>query len=168
MRKWRELPHGAWRAAVALPLLAFLWWSGFDRISRFAPFLTESALDLSERSPEIFSGDGRYLALLVQDEAEWLPFLLAREPLVSQWGSEWLGQYEEQTRRMSIFQNCRREKDWMCVRSALAEMGEDPLYLVTYRNDRALNEGIAAENRWREVYSNRRYTIWEAVDPLEE
>ena len=149
---------------VALAL-SILWWNGFETLSRFSPFLTESALDLQAKRAEIFQGEGDYLALLAQDEAEWLPFLLAREPLVSQWGSEWLGTYEEQTRLMSLFQGCRREKDWECVKAGIAGMDKAPRFIITNRIEKKLNEQILADPLWVEVYANGRYNVWAESEP---
>jgi hypothetical protein len=153
-----------WMTIIFVPVLGTLWWNGFASIARFTPFLTNSALELQESSSEIFLSDGTYLALLIQDEAEWLPFLLQREPLVSQWGSEWLGEYDEQTRLMSMFQGCRKEKDWACVNSVLTDMDARPEYVITYRIDKKMNEQISAEGHWQEVFSNERYTIWQILD----
>lgn len=158
-----NLSQHVWMMFVSIPILAILWWGGFASISRFTPFLSNAALDLAENSSEIFSSEGRYLALLIQDEAEWMPFLLQREPLVSQWGSEWLGEYERQTRLMSMFQGCRKEKDWQCVHSVLNDMSASPQFIITYRIDKKMNEQIAADRLWREVYSNERYVVWKAV-----
>jgi len=148
---------------IIFPVLGILWWNGFASISRFTPFLSNSAIELQEKASEIFLKDGTYLSLLIQDEAEWLPFLVQREPLVSQWGSEWLGEYDEQTRLMSMFQGCRKEKDWSCVTAVLKEMGTSPVYVITYRIDKKMNEQIAQVGGWQEIFSNERYTVWEAI-----
>lgn len=159
--KHTKLSQPVWMAIMITPVVGFLWWGGLSSILRFEPFLSNSAIELQERSSEIFLKDGAYLALLIQDEAEWLPFLVQHEPLVSQWGSEWLGTYNEQTRLMSMFQGCRKEKDWACVNSVLTETGSSPEYIITYRIDKKMNEQIAQDGRWREVFSNERYTVWE-------
>jgi len=158
-----QVSQPVWKSIILVPVLGILWWNGFASIARVTPFLTTSALELQESSSEIFLRDGTYLALLIQDEAEWLPFLLQREPLVSQWGSEWLGEYDEQTRFMSMFQGCRKEKDWACVNSVLADMDTRPAYVITYRIDKKMNEQISAEGFWQEVFSNERYTIWQTL-----
>lgn len=152
-------------AFISIPLLAILWWNGFTSISRFTPFLTTSALELAENSSDIFSGEGSYLALLIQDEAEWMPFLLERKPLVSQWGSEWLGEYDQQTRLMSLFQGCRKEKDWQCVRSVLNNMESSPDFIISYRIDKKMNEQIIEDGHWKEIFSNERYIVWRVVEP---
>ncbi len=149
---------------LSVPILASLWWTGFKPISSFTPFLNQSALELGERASDLIPPESNYLALLAQDEAEWMPFLLKRNPLVAQWGSEWLGEYNQQTSLMSLFQGCRKEKDWACVRSALSDMNESPRFIITYRIERALNDQITADSQWREVFSNNRYIVWQAVE----
>lgn len=156
-----QIAQPVWMAVLLIPILGILWWGGFIAISRFTPFLNDSALELQEKSPDIFLKDGAYLALLIQDEAEWMPFLIQHEPLVAQWGSEWLGGYDQQTRLMSMFQGCRKEKDWGCVKSVLSEMNSFPEYIITYRIDKKMNEQIAKDTQWREIFSNKRYTVWE-------
>ena len=161
--KQAKISQPVWMSIIIFPVLGILWWNGFASISRFTPFLSNSAIELQEKASEIFLKDGTYLSLLIQDEAEWLPFLLQREPLVSQWGSEWLGEYDEQTRLMSMFQGCRKEKDWSCVTAVLKEMGTSPVYVITYRIDKKMNEQIAQVGRWQKIFSNERYTVWEAI-----
>lgn len=159
-----NVPRFIWIVIVMFPALALLWLDGFSSVGRFTPLLTESALDLQAKRSEVFQDDGRYLALLIQDEAEWMPFLLELDPLVSQWGSEWLGDYDEQTRLMSLFQTCRKEKDWACVNSALNETGAAPRFIITYRIEEKLNEQISADDAWAEIYANRRYIVWQVVE----
>ncbi len=161
-KRWRIFRR-AGAFLISVPILAALWWGGFNAISRFTPLLTPSAMELARSAPGLFPKDSVYLALLIQDEAEWLPFLLERQPLVSQWGSEWLGEYSRQTVLMSRFQGCRREKDWLCVQAILDSMGASPQFLITYRIERKLNDQILASGRWRDVYSNNRYVVWQAV-----
>lgn len=162
LERWNFLSR-AGVSLISVPVLAAFWWGGFNAISRFTPLLTPSAMELARSAPGLFPKDSVYLALLIQDEAEWLPFLLEREPLVSQWGSEWLGEYDRQTLLMSRFQGCRREKDWLCVQAALDAMGASPQFLITYRIEWRLNEQILASGRWRDVHSNNRYVIWRSV-----
>ena len=113
---------------------------------------------------ESTSPDGKYLALLRQDEAEWLPFLFQREPLVSQWGSEWLGAYNEQTLLMSRFGGCRTNEDWICVESVILETGDNPDYVITYVNDDELNRQLLDTNRWTQIYSNQSYALWSQIN----
>ena len=149
---------------ILIPILALLWRNGFRTLSRYVPLLSNETFDLSVQVQANILHDKKYLALVRQDEAEWLPFLFQREPLVSQWGSEWLGAYNEQTLLMSRFGGCRTKEDWSCVESILRETGNNPTYVITYLNDDELNKQIAATNQWMQIYTNKRYTLWSQIN----
>ena len=151
-------------AVILIPVLGILWWDGFRTISRYAPLLSNETFDLAGNVQASTLPDGKYLALLRQDEAEWLPFLFQREPLVSQWGSEWLGAYNEQTHLMSRFGGCRTNEDWSCVESVILETGDSPDYVITYVNDDELNRQLLATNQWMQTYTNQRYALWSQIN----
>ncbi|HKY54019.1 MAG TPA: glycosyltransferase family 39 protein [Anaerolineales bacterium] len=151
-------------AIVLIPILGILWWNGFKSLSRYAPLLSNETFDLAEQVQENILRDKTYLALVRQDEAEWLPFLFQREPLVSQWGSEWLGAYNEQTHLMSRFGGCRLSEDWSCVESVILETGDNPDYVITYINDDKLNQQLLDTNRWTQIYTNERYALWSQMN----
>ena len=147
-------------AMILIPILSIIWWNGFKTLSRYVPFLSNETFDVAEKVQASTLPDETYLALVRQDEAEWMPFLFQRQPLVSQWGSEWLGAYNEQTTLMSRFAGCRLSEDWPCVESVILETGDDPEYVVTYVNDEKLNQQLVATNQWIPVYMNKRYVLW--------
>ena len=151
-------------AVILIPVLGILWWNGFRTLSRYAPLLSNETFDIAEYVQESTSPDGKYLALLRQDEAEWLPFLFQRQPIVSQWGSEWLGAYNEQTLLMSRFGGCRTNEDWLCVENIILETGEHPDYVITYVNDDELNRQLVDTNRWTQIYTNQRYALWSQIN----
>ncbi len=148
-------------AVLALPFLAYFWWHGWSMMTQMQPVIDVAIFDLVENIPPNLAPDETYLALITQDEAEWMPFLFQREPLVAQWGSEWLGTYDEQTYRMSLFRDCRRDQDWVCVEQAIEKIGQYPDSVITYIKDRKLNEQIASTHEWQQVYENKRYMIWQ-------
>ena len=76
---------------VALVILTLIWVSGFFVLGNLSPVLDDTTLDLAQYIQRDLPAGKSYLALTNQDEAEWMPFLFQREPVVSQWGSEWLG-----------------------------------------------------------------------------
>ncbi|NOY98969.1 MAG: hypothetical protein GXP40_07175 [Chloroflexi bacterium] len=148
-------------ALILLPVLGYFWWDGFDRIKRLSPKIDSQTLDLASQVQRDLLPEQKYLALLAQDEAEWMPFLFQREPLVAQWGSEWLGTYDQQTRLMSLFRTCQKQEDWTCVQDVIRETKKSPDYLITYLDDQNLNEQISANQEWTEKYSNKRYVLWQ-------
>jgi 4-amino-4-deoxy-L-arabinose transferase-like glycosyltransferase len=151
-------------AMILIPILGIIWWNGFKTLSRYAPLLSNETFDVAEHVQVSTSPDEIYLALVRQDEAEWMPFLFQRQPLVSQWGSEWLGAYNEQTNLMFRFSGCRLSEDWSCVESVIRETGDDPNYVVTYVNDEKLNQQLVATNQWISVYMNKRYALWSRIN----
>lgn len=151
-------------AVILIPILGIIWWNGFRALSRYIPLLSNQTFDLAEHVQVSTFPDGNFLALVRQDESEWLPFLLQRQPLVSQWGSEWLGAYNEQTNFMSCFGGCRLSEDWSCVESIILETGDNRDYVVTYVTDEKLNQRLMATNQWTQVYMNKRYILWSQIN----
>jgi hypothetical protein len=146
--------------SLALVVLAMIWWGGFSEISSYKPHLHESLLECAEYIRSWTNADTIYLAMTAQDEAEWMPFLFEREPLTAQWGSEWLGKYNEQTFLMSQFQGCRMAKDWACVEKLLEQLPKSPDVLLTYAWDRKINDQIEESRNWEERFVNGRYVVW--------
>ena len=151
-------------AVVMIPVLGYLWQEGYDAISRKLPQISSATLDLANQVQEVTPPDQKYLALVKQDEAEWLPFLFQREPVVGKWGGEWLGQFVEQTYFMGLFRNCQTNQDWACVENTMADLNVTPQFLVCYIRDRRLNDSIQLDGAWERVYENDRYTLWKLVN----
>ncbi len=141
-------------------ILVPVWITGFNRIAGLQPDLYSSTLDLEQKVKADVPEPATYLALVKQDEAEWLPFLMQRQPLVAQWGSEWLGTYNQQTAWMSQLHDCQSQQDWSCIQSVIAQIGNRPDSLITYVKDKKLNDQIAASNQWKLIYGNERYEVW--------
>jgi len=149
---------------LVIPVLAFIWYGGFDSLKKQTPKIEAATFELAEIVQAEMPKDAKYLALVKQDEAEWLPFMFQREPLVAQWGSEWLGEYNRQTHLMSLFHGCQQDQDWSCVEHAIGEAGTDPDFVVTYTSDERLNDQLSSLSQWDEVYSNKRYLLWARAD----
>jgi hypothetical protein len=147
-------------AGLLVFVLGFLWWESFRTISRQLPLLNNDMFDLAEQVQGTMKPGETYLALVRQDEAEWLPFLLQREPVVAQWGSEWLGEYNQQTYLMSLFRDCQRMEDWLCVEKAASENNLKMDYVISYERDQLLNDGISSNHTWEELFANQRYIVW--------
>jgi len=149
-------------ASVALfILLAYLWGKSLDRINHFTPRLTSSALDMATFFRDETPHEAIYLALIPQDEAEWLPFLFRRQPLLSQWGSEWLGRYNEQTALMLQARHCQQIQDIHCLDDFLLQFPRQPTYLLTLKSDGLLGRSLSAYSDWKIVYENQRYLLWQ-------
>lgn len=149
---------------LIIPIIGMIWWSGLESISKYSPLIDRRALDLAQYIQLNMKPKQTYLALVKQDEAEWFPFLFQREPLVAQWGSEWLGAYNEQTYMMARFRDCRAGQDWTCIEGVFPETGKYPDIMVTYAKDNDLNEQVASSGSWFQLYINNRYIVWSFIE----
>ncbi len=150
--------------AFLIPILGFLWWRGFSTFNKQSPILDTTTFDLAKNIQSAMPSDKNYLALINQDEAEWLPFLFQREPVVAQWGSEWLGKYDEQTYLMGLFRDCQRAQDWNCVANVAQDNQIKMDYIITYIRDNKLNSSILSTGEWQEEFANGRYKVWMKIN----
>jgi hypothetical protein len=157
--RFRIFP-GITGALFLLSVLGYIWWDGYAVINRYSPRIESATFDLAEHIQDFFPKNGKYLALVVQDEAEWFPYLFQKEPLVSQWGSEWLGTYNQQTHLMALFRDCQRQQDWSCVEGIIDRTGNFPDGMITYVRDKKLNKQLTNTIQWEQVYENNRYMVW--------
>ncbi len=109
--------------------------------------------------------DGRYLALVGQQEAEWLPYLLKRTPSISTWGAEWLGTYYQQLNALGLVDGCRQVPSLACIRSIIARLDAQPDYLITLVDEPGFKTILAGNTAWKELYHNNRYYVWALVSP---
>ena len=166
LQKWIKFPQIVVQLILMTPILVLIWLGGYQKIKQFTPLISTSTFELAEDAQNIIKPKERYLALVIQDEAEWMPFLLQREPLVAQWGSEWLGTYTDQSQLMTLFLGCQQNQDWPCVEHGIGLTEKMLDYLITYLKDAWLNEQIAMSGGWKEVYSNERYKVWQLVSQV--
>jgi len=150
-------------AVVIIPVLGFLWQQGFAATSSKLPQLNSAMLDLADHVQAMVPPDKNYLALIKQNEAEWMPFLFQREPVVCKWGSEWLGTFDEQTNYNAWFHVCQTEQDWACVENSVATINVNPQYIISYSRDKRLNSDIQFDGAWAKIYENDRYVMWKAL-----
>ena len=146
---------------LSLVILTFIWVSGFSALANLSPVLDDTTLDLAQNIQRDLPIGKNYLALINQDEAEWMPFLFQREPLVSQWGSEWLGTYDQQTFCGALFHDCEKAQDWSCVLAVIHKTEKNPDAVITHAIDKKLNSQILSTKQWVQVFANKRYIVWE-------
>lgn len=145
---------------LLVPLVGIIWWNGFRTLAGYAPQLENATFELADNVQANMPANENYLALVKQDEAEWMPFLFQRQPLVSQWGSEWLGTANEQTYLTSRFTGCQSIQDWVCVESFIPQTGDEPDYVITYVKDFRLGQQMLSTDRWIRIYANNTYALW--------
>ena len=148
---------------VMVPILGFLSWKSYVAVSRQHPRFYSSTLELADFIQSNMPPGQKYLALIQQDEAEWLPFLFQREPVVGKWGGEWLGKYVQQMHFVGLFRGCQLEQDWSCVKSTFDVASVNPSYIISYSHDRILYNAIQLDMQWQKVYEDDRYVVWERV-----
>ena len=93
-----------------------------------------------------------------------MPYLFRRQPLVAQWGSEWLGTYNEQVVKMIRTRACKDAQDLDCLKEFFLETGAEPDYLVVLQSDTQLVEQISDDADWNLVHENSRYIVWRNED----
>ena len=146
-------------------------------IGVFTPFYTKSLSILANQHPlinqemidvgifmrERTRSDAIYVELFQNDDdAEWLPYLTQREPVLSQWGSEWLGTYEIQTTQGQALGRCQEQQDLVCMENQFISIGRRPDYIIIdNRIDlQQLSAQLLENSLWDEVFVNSKYQVW--------
>jgi hypothetical protein len=146
--------------SLASLVIGYCYVNGFSSISQDKPSLSPSSFDVARFVQKQTPANASYLLVAQQDEAEWFPYLLERQPLVGQWGSEWLGTYYQQTGYLRKLHQCEREQDLPCIHDFIALVGNTPDYLITLKTRKKLNEALRVGSDWQAVYDNSRYMVW--------
>jgi hypothetical protein len=141
-------------------VIGYLYTTGFRLINQDQPALSPSSFEVAKFVKQNTGAKTVYLLVAQQDEAEWFPYLLERQPLVGQWGSEWLGTYYQQTGYLRDLRQCEREQDLTCLYDFMAQVGKTPDYLITVTTRNKLSNALALDPGWKNVYENSRYLVW--------
>lgn len=149
---------------IIVGISSYFYINGFWKIIQYQPKINDHTLNVAEYIRENSKMDERYLVVTRQDEAEWFPYLLKREPIIAQWGSEWLGTYNQQTNYMAQIRNCRSEQDLDCLQQVMTRIGSLPEYIITLKSDRHLTDSLSSSLKWEEVFQNSRYLVWQYED----
>jgi hypothetical protein len=163
LRNWNLNLRYVTVSSILLGVLSYTWINSFERINNFSPRIDSSTLEIGRFFQENTSIGVTYLALLPQDEAEWFPYLLEREPIVAQWGSEWLGTYNEQVLLMLKARTCQLDQDVECLEGFFLEINKEPDYLIVLKKDDNLNIRLDQTYIWENVFENSRYVIWHRI-----
>ena len=135
--------------------------NGIRAIDTTGPGLDPSAFQVAEYVQKHTPAESRYLFVTGQTEAEWFPYLLKRNPLVSKWGSEWLGTYNEQRLLQSQVSECRDLQSLECLRELHFEILPGD-FLITRRTQRRLSAQLEMDSRCSRMATFGRYIIWKA------
>jgi hypothetical protein len=127
------------------------------------PGLSADTLQESEWIQSNTPTDARFLAVLPsEDEAEWLPGLFRRTPVLGHWGAEWLGTYDQQFDLYVHAQNCAGLQSEPCIDELLSYGKLRPDLVVTVGRTSApyLFQSMQESGRWTELFENQSSAVW--------
>jgi hypothetical protein len=133
--------------------------SGVRQIAAMSPKLHESSFSLAEYVRAGTSRETRYLLVARHDEAEWFPYLLQREPLISLWGSEWLGSYDEQSQLNRRLDGCQASQEVRCLEELGLQLEPSDI-LITRKGDRQLTSQLDVISGCVPSFEVGRYLVW--------
>lgn len=126
-----------------------------------APVLYSSAYDVADFVKENVPENSRYLFIAGQAEAEWLPYILKREPFVSKWGSEWLGTYEEQRILQGRVAFCKDSQSLQCLKELGLNVRDGDI-ILTKKSQKRLSLELEESGSCSEIDSFGIYVLWRA------
>jgi hypothetical protein len=136
---------------------------GISQIARFQPEVDAQSLQTASFVRNNTDSDASYLFIGKINEAEWFPYLFDRTPVFSPWGSEWKGNYAEQSEILIALRECELEKDWACMEKIEQRENVSPSLLVI-PNKRWLVQDVRGTDNWDLLYRDERYLVWERID----
>ena len=68
---------------------------------------------------------------------------------------------DQQTFWGALFHDCEKAQDWSCVLAVIHKTEKIPDAVITYVISKKLNIQIASTKQWVQVFSNKRYVVWE-------
>lgn len=147
---------------VILTLLAVLLSaaSGLSQIARYQPEIDTYSLQMAKSIRGETDPEATYLYIGKINEAEWFPYLLDRTPVFALWGSEWKGNYDQQSQALVDLRECQLKKDWACMEDLQRQQNVAPDLLIG-PNQRWLAIQIKDTHVWKTIYTDDRYLVWE-------
>lgn len=134
---------------------------GFRAISGLSPRLHQNTLELADYVRLHTNAHATYLFVGTQDEAEWFPYLLQREPVISKWGAEWTGRYEQQQQYLRDVMRCQTLESLGCLSSIIGRPGvQEPDLLITRAGDDKLEAQLQESPSWAPEARFGRYLVW--------
>lgn len=131
----RQLKQAPWKTILSYgaigSILLICIWSSYPSMV-YAPSLTNDLINTAVKINEITPPSAKYL-LISSDLAdmEWFTYFAKREPIVSAFGSEWVGKYYQQQGYISKIQECNQLKDTLgCVLEFVKFQGLEPDVII--------------------------------------
>ena len=154
--QWVSLRVGLWLALLGV----LVWRTGFRMITRFEPLISTDTLAMARFVDADVAEDVTFLSVMTSEEAEWLPYLLDRDPSVSPWGAEWKGTYGAQLGLALELATCDESQSLECLNGVLRVLSPQPDLLITRADRVELGDALVAEGHWGEMYRNANYVVW--------
>ena len=155
--RWIPLSVGLWLALLG----ALVWRTGFRMITRFEPLISTDTLAMARFVEADAAEDVTFLSVMTSEEAEWLPYLLDRDPSVSPWGAEWKGTYGTQLGIALELARCDESQSLECLNGVIKVLSQGSrTLLITKANRDELADALVAEGLWGETYRNGSYIVW--------
>ena len=130
----------------------------------YSPAISDATFELGEWFQSRTKSDARYLFLMPAEEnAEWLPYLLKRTPVVGHWGAEWLGTYNLQRNILAEFNRCYQEQSFDCITSVMDSNRIMPEYLIIPEQftRSMIVQSLQDSPGWDLAYTNSDYQVWQ-------
>jgi hypothetical protein len=137
--------------------------SGVLKIIQYQPEIDTYSLQMAKFIRDQTNPEATYLYIGKINEAEWFPYLLDRTPVFALWGSEWKGNYDQQSEALVALRECQLKKDWACM-EALQQREKVAADLLVGPNQRWLAIQIKDTHAWKLLYTDDRYLVWEKLE----
>ena len=158
---------GLLKLSLALVVIASIVLSsgtGVLRIAEYEPEINENSLRVASFVRTNSDPDATYLFVgKMNNEAEWLPYLLDRTPVLGSWGSEWKGTYVEQSNISFALGSCVEQKDWDCIDQLQQEYFASPILIIVHNNCWSTRP-IRDTEQWERIYVDDLYRVWQRID----
>jgi hypothetical protein len=136
--------------------------SGLWQIVQYQPEIDTYSIQMSKFVRGETSPEAAYLYIGKINEAEWFPYLLDRTPVFALWGSEWKGNYAQQSDALIALRECQLKKDWPCMEDLQRQRNVAPDLLIG-PNQRWLAMQIKDTHAWQTIYTDERYLVWKRL-----
>ena len=133
---------------------------GLRQIRGYQPEINGQSLKMASFVRENTDPAATYLFIGRINEAEWFPWLFDRTPVFAPWGSEWKGEYAEQSEILTALRECQLNKSWTCMEDIQQEQSVSADLLVI-PNKRWLVLAIKDTKAWDPIYEDELYLVWQ-------
>jgi asparagine N-glycosylation enzyme membrane subunit Stt3 len=138
-----------------------IYLQSFNRMSSTLPSVNQEMLGMASFIKKNTPPQASYQNLFWDaNEAEWLPYLMQRNPVIAPWGGEWIGTYETQFALIAEVSRCKQ--DLACLEEKLISAGRLPDMLIILTSQKEWSAALSRNPKWQEVYANSSFIVWES------